>query len=90
MNARLFCGDPDRKQHFSELIDVATVQAERWQDTRVYGLFKNEWWASIIAILCTLFKILFFPASLQPLLSFVQVVTDCLSACSLLFLSAGA
>lgn len=44
MNARLFCGDPERKQHFSELVDVATVHAEQWQDTRIYALFRNEWW----------------------------------------------
>lgn len=43
LNARLFCGDPASKQHFSELVDVATVHAERWLDTRVYALFRNEW-----------------------------------------------
>ncbi|XP_072321786.1 semaphorin-7A-like [Eucyclogobius newberryi] len=42
-NARLFCGDKRQKQHFSELLDVVTVEAEQWQDTRVYGLFKNKW-----------------------------------------------
>ncbi|TNN64013.1 Semaphorin-7A [Liparis tanakae] len=44
MNARLFCGDADSRQHFSELVDVATVHAEQWQDTRVYALFRNEWY----------------------------------------------
>lgn len=40
---RLFCGDANNKQHFSELVDVATVHAEQRQDTRVYALFRNEW-----------------------------------------------
>lgn len=43
LNARLFCGNMEQKQHFSELLDVATVEADHWQDTRVYGLFQNEW-----------------------------------------------
>ncbi|XP_035760771.1 semaphorin-4C-like [Neolamprologus brichardi] len=42
MNARLFCGDRNRKQHFSELVDVSTVDADRWQDTKIYALFRNE------------------------------------------------
>ncbi|XP_029001092.1 semaphorin-7A isoform X2 [Betta splendens] len=50
MNARLFCGDPDRKQHFSELVDVATVEAKWWPDTRVYGLFRNEWGMSAVCV----------------------------------------
>lgn len=43
LNARLFCGDIEQKQHFSELLDITTVQADHWQETRVYGLFQNEW-----------------------------------------------
>ncbi|XP_067451742.1 semaphorin-7A-like [Thunnus thynnus] len=50
MNARLFCGDPDSRQHFSELVDVATVHADRWQDTRVYALFRNEWGMSAVCL----------------------------------------
>ncbi|XP_076600205.1 semaphorin-7A [Chaetodon auriga] len=50
MNARLFCGDPDSKQHFSELVDVATVHADRWQDTTVYALFRNEWGMSAVCV----------------------------------------
>uniref|UniRef100_A0A8C6UB01 Sema domain-containing protein n=1 Tax=Neogobius melanostomus TaxID=47308 RepID=A0A8C6UB01_9GOBI len=42
LNARLFCGNMEQKQHFSELLDIATVEAGHWQDTRVYGLFQNE------------------------------------------------
>ncbi|XP_019216233.1 semaphorin-7A [Oreochromis niloticus] len=50
MNARLFCGDPERKQHFSELVDVSTVDADRWQDTKIYALFRNEWGMSAVCI----------------------------------------
>uniref|UniRef100_UPI0037E70F0F semaphorin-7A-like n=1 Tax=Semicossyphus pulcher TaxID=241346 RepID=UPI0037E70F0F len=50
MNARLFCGDPDSRQHFSELVDVAAVYADRWQDTKVYGLFRNEWGMSAVCV----------------------------------------
>ncbi|CAJ1048739.1 semaphorin-7A [Xyrichtys novacula] len=50
MNAKLFCGDPDKKLHFSELVHVAAVEAERWQDTRVYALFRNEWGMSAVCV----------------------------------------
>ncbi|XP_060924180.1 semaphorin-7A-like [Limanda limanda] len=50
MSARLFCGDPDTRQHFSELVDVAIVQADQWQDTRVYGLFRNEWHMTAVCV----------------------------------------
>ncbi|XP_008309048.1 semaphorin-7A isoform X2 [Cynoglossus semilaevis] len=50
MNAKLFCGNADTKQSFSELVDVAVVQAARWQDTRVYGLFRNEWGMSAVCV----------------------------------------
>uniref|UniRef100_A0A8D3CD99 Sema domain-containing protein n=1 Tax=Scophthalmus maximus TaxID=52904 RepID=A0A8D3CD99_SCOMX len=50
MNARLFCGDPDAGQQFSELVDVSVVHADQWQDTRVYGLFRNEWGMSAVCV----------------------------------------
>ncbi|KAM9366667.1 semaphorin-7A [Symphorus nematophorus] len=50
LSARLFCGDPDSRQHFPELVDVATVHADRWQDTRVYALFRNEWGMSAVCV----------------------------------------
>ncbi|XP_070762725.1 semaphorin-7A-like [Enoplosus armatus] len=50
VNARLFCGDTTSGQHFSELVDVATVQADRWQETRVYALFRNEWGMSAVCV----------------------------------------
>ncbi|XP_040900279.1 semaphorin-7A-like [Toxotes jaculatrix] len=49
-NAKLFCGDADSRQHFSELVDVATVHANQWQDTRVYALFRNEWGMSAVCV----------------------------------------
>ncbi|KAM9408687.1 semaphorin-7A isoform 2-T2 [Pholidichthys leucotaenia] len=50
MHARLFCGDPSTKRHFSELVDVATVHADRWQDTKVYALFRNQWGMSAVCV----------------------------------------
>ncbi|XP_068613471.1 semaphorin-7A-like [Brachionichthys hirsutus] len=50
MNARLFCGDPHSRQRFSELVDIATVHADRWQDTRVYALFRNEWSMTAVCV----------------------------------------
>lgn len=50
MSARLFCGDPESKQSFSELVDVATVHADQWKETRVYALFRNEWGMSAVCV----------------------------------------
>ncbi|XP_028258274.1 semaphorin-7A isoform X2 [Parambassis ranga] len=50
LNAKLFCGDTGSKQHFSELVDVSTVHAERWEDTTVYALFRNEWGISAVCV----------------------------------------
>ncbi|XP_034072365.1 semaphorin-7A-like [Gymnodraco acuticeps] len=50
MNARLFCGEPESRRHFSELVDVATVEKEQWEDTRVYALFRNEWGMSAVCV----------------------------------------
>ncbi|XP_069546447.1 semaphorin-7A-like [Brachyistius frenatus] len=50
INARLFCGNTDRRYHFSELVDVATVHADNWQDTKIYGLFINEWGMSAVCV----------------------------------------
>lgn len=43
MSARLFCGDAASRQHFPELVDVATLRAERRAETRIYALFRNQW-----------------------------------------------
>ncbi|XP_017284144.1 semaphorin-7A isoform X2 [Kryptolebias marmoratus] len=50
MNTRLFCGNRDTKQHFSELVDVATVHSDQWEDTKVYALFRNEWGMSAVCV----------------------------------------
>ncbi|KAM9861385.1 semaphorin-7A isoform 2-T2 [Aulostomus maculatus] len=50
LSARMFCGDVDSKQHFSELVDVAIVHGDHWQDTRVYALFRNEWTMSAVCV----------------------------------------
>ncbi|KAM4592356.1 semaphorin-7A [Odontesthes bonariensis] len=50
MNTRLFCGDRESKQHFSELVNVATLHAEQWQNTKVYALFRNEWGMSAVCV----------------------------------------
>ncbi|XP_051920380.1 semaphorin-7A [Hippocampus zosterae] len=50
MSARLLCGDPKSKQIFFEMVDIATVHAEQWQDTRVYALFRNEWNMSAVCV----------------------------------------
>lgn len=48
MAARLFCGDPASGQYFPQLVDAATVYAQRWADTTVYALFRNEWYGPLI------------------------------------------
>ncbi|XP_037549952.1 semaphorin-7A-like [Nematolebias whitei] len=50
MNTRLFCGNPNTKQDFSELVDVATVHSDRWEETKVYALFRNEWGMSAVCV----------------------------------------
>ncbi|KAI3377663.1 hypothetical protein L3Q82_008822 [Scortum barcoo] len=50
MNARLYCGDSYRKQYFPELVDVAFTHGDKWPDTRVYALFRNEWGMSAVCV----------------------------------------
>ncbi|XP_064867993.1 semaphorin-7A-like isoform X3 [Oncorhynchus nerka] len=50
LSARLFCGDHDSRLYFTQLVDVNTVLAERWQDTRVYALFRNGWGMSAVCV----------------------------------------
>ncbi|XP_046898291.1 semaphorin-7A-like [Hypomesus transpacificus] len=50
LRARLWCGDQTSKQYFSQLVDTATLKAERWQDTRIYGLFRNTWGVSAVCV----------------------------------------
>uniref|UniRef100_A0A4W5P2P9 Sema domain-containing protein n=1 Tax=Hucho hucho TaxID=62062 RepID=A0A4W5P2P9_9TELE len=50
LSARLFCGDHESRQYFTQLVDVNTVLAERWQDTRIYALFRNSWGVSAVCV----------------------------------------
>uniref|UniRef100_A0A8C8F3T4 Semaphorin-7A-like n=1 Tax=Oncorhynchus tshawytscha TaxID=74940 RepID=A0A8C8F3T4_ONCTS len=50
LSARLFCGYQDSRLSFTQLVDVNTVLAERWQDTRVYALFRNGWGMSAVCV----------------------------------------
>ncbi|XP_014030827.1 semaphorin-7A [Salmo salar] len=50
LSARLYCGDNDSRLYFTQLVDVNTVLAERWQDTRVYALFRNGWGMSAVCV----------------------------------------
>ncbi|XP_029942813.1 semaphorin-7A-like [Salarias fasciatus] len=50
LNARMFCGDSERKLLFSELVDTATVHADHWENTKIYGLFRNEWGMSAVCV----------------------------------------
>ncbi|XP_077569694.1 semaphorin-7A isoform X2 [Stigmatopora nigra] len=50
MSAKLFCGDLASKKNFLEMVDISAVQAEQWQDTLVYALFRNEWNMSAVCV----------------------------------------
>lgn len=43
LTARLFCGDEKKRTSFTELLDVAVLEAPEWENTRIYGLFKNAY-----------------------------------------------
>uniref|UniRef100_A0A1A8J6Q9 Semaphorin 7A, GPI membrane anchor (John Milton Hagen blood group) n=1 Tax=Nothobranchius kuhntae TaxID=321403 RepID=A0A1A8J6Q9_NOTKU len=49
MNARLFCGNANTKQDFTELVDVATVHGDQ-QEAKIYALFRNEWDMSAVCV----------------------------------------
>ncbi|XP_056135118.1 semaphorin-7A-like [Lampris incognitus] len=50
LTARLFCGDHNSRQHYSELVDIAAIHGDQWQDTRVYALFRNQWGMSAVCV----------------------------------------
>ncbi|KAF6721330.1 Semaphorin-like protein A3 [Oryzias melastigma] len=39
-----------RETVFSELLDVNIVDADRWNETKVYALFRNEWGVSAVCM----------------------------------------
>ncbi|XP_037340494.2 semaphorin-7A-like [Pungitius pungitius] len=50
LNARLSCGHAHSRQRFSELVDVTPVHADRWEQTTIYALFRNEWGMSAVCV----------------------------------------
>ncbi|XP_041725481.1 semaphorin-7A-like [Coregonus clupeaformis] len=50
LSTRLFCGDHDSRLYFTQLVDMNTVLGDRWQDTRVYALFRNGWGMSAVCV----------------------------------------
>ncbi|KAG7333479.1 hypothetical protein KOW79_003614 [Hemibagrus wyckioides] len=42
LTARLFCGD-EKKLSYTELLDVAVLEAAEWENTMIYALFKNAY-----------------------------------------------
>ncbi|GAA6111966.1 semaphorin-7A-like, partial [Tachysurus ichikawai] len=41
LTARLFCGDEKKRLSYTELLDVAVLEATEWENTMIYALFKN-------------------------------------------------
>ncbi|XP_026887874.2 semaphorin-7A isoform X2 [Electrophorus electricus] len=50
LTARLFCGDAKKRISFTELLDVAVVETEHWNSTKIYALFRNEYNLSAICV----------------------------------------
>ncbi|XP_039989057.1 semaphorin-7A [Xiphias gladius] len=50
LKARLVCGFPEESLYFNRLLDVYMMQAEDWQDTRVYALFTSSWNSTAVCI----------------------------------------
>ncbi|XP_027017609.2 semaphorin-7A-like [Tachysurus fulvidraco] len=43
LTARLFCGDEKKRLSYTELLDVAVLEATEWENTMIYTLFKNTY-----------------------------------------------
>ncbi|MCI4378976.1 hypothetical protein PGIGA_G00222450 [Pangasianodon gigas] len=43
LTARLFCGDEKKRLSYTELLDVAVLEAVEWKNTMIYALFKNAY-----------------------------------------------
>ncbi|XP_036400056.1 semaphorin-7A-like [Megalops cyprinoides] len=50
LSARLSCGIREKKMYFNQLVDVAVLQAKRWNDSMVYALFNNSWGMSAVCV----------------------------------------
>ncbi|XP_053129116.1 semaphorin-7A [Hemicordylus capensis] len=50
LKATLLCFDPATDRHFNRLQDVFIVESDTWSETKVYGLFLNEWDYSAVCV----------------------------------------
>ncbi|KAF4071916.1 hypothetical protein AMELA_G00268350 [Ameiurus melas] len=50
LTARLFCGDEKKRISYTELLDVAVLEAADWKNTTVYALFKNTYNLSAVCV----------------------------------------
>ncbi|XP_060134986.1 semaphorin-7A isoform X1 [Zootoca vivipara] len=50
LKATLLCVDSDTDRHFNQLQDVFIVESAKWSETRIYGLFLNEWEYSAVCV----------------------------------------
>ncbi|XP_053259581.1 semaphorin-7A [Podarcis raffonei] len=50
LKATLLCVDSDNDRHFNQLQDVFILESADWSETRVYGLFWNEWEYSAVCV----------------------------------------
>ncbi|KAM9376319.1 semaphorin-7A [Pholidichthys leucotaenia] len=50
LKARLVCGFPEQSLYFNRLQDVYIMEAENWQETRIYALFTSSWNSTAVCI----------------------------------------
>ncbi|XP_062819136.1 semaphorin-7A isoform X2 [Anolis carolinensis] len=50
LKATLFCVDEATDRHFNHLQDIVIVESPVWSETKVYGLFSNEWDYSAVCV----------------------------------------
>lgn len=43
LKSTLLCNDAATGRHFNRLKDVFIVESSDWRETKIYGLFLNEW-----------------------------------------------
>ncbi|XP_028679597.1 semaphorin-7A [Erpetoichthys calabaricus] len=50
LKARLMCGIPSDSIYFNRLHDVFVVEADKWRDSKVYGLFSSSWNSTAVCV----------------------------------------
>ncbi|XP_030649401.1 semaphorin-7A [Chanos chanos] len=50
LTGTLACGERDQGRYFTELIDVAVIEAKHWSETKIYALFRNDWGMSGVCV----------------------------------------